>query len=254
MIERDKSCQFYGSNICGYAGSEGCETCFMNNISDKNDGRQSAYDAWQITRSYIPDDVDELHTGGKCRLCRKDEPNDADCYCLVDLAHPEPEHRKGMFFGFGKKVCSEIGSMLTVPVSACSECKRRMRMKDITQIGVWLLILAVAVVLMAIPSISAALSSLSPIIPACIMVAAAILGFFAGRACGNVVEKRAEEKTYTNLFEIPQLRRMQQFGWFALQDGGNGVPRASFKKSMPRPNMMIKERETDDDSVDNSAE
>ena len=136
MEYTNKDCELYGKNICSYVGSEGCETCFLKDFDGKKSSRNSAYEAWQITLGNIPAEVDELHTSKKCQFCI-DEPKDAECYGIIDMGHPEPEHRKGMFFGFGKKIRSEMGSMVSFPVACCKDCRRRYHTKDVLRIGVW---------------------------------------------------------------------------------------------------------------------
>lgn len=249
-MERRSDCKYKDSNMCSYVGSEGCETCFVNGMSDKKGEIDKAYEAWQVTRTYIPDDIDDVHTGTKCLLCRKEEPNDATCFAVADIAHPEPEYRRGMFFGFGKKVRSEIGSMLSVPVSCCDECKKRIRMRDWMQVGVWILSVVIGFVLMSIPGIAAPIAKVNELIPPAIVIIFAVGGYFVGKYAAVAVEKKAEEKTKVNVFEVPQMRRMEQFGWFALQKNGEYV-RLSFHKKKPREHMMIKPADTN--GVDNDA-
>ena len=130
MIERTKKdCKLLGTEICAYAGCEGCEKCFVSDRAYKKADMEEINESWKITLSYLPENVDELHTSDKCWLC-KGERRDASCFAVLDLGHPEPEYKKGMFFGFGKKVRAQIGSLLSLPIACCSKCRNRFRMME----------------------------------------------------------------------------------------------------------------------------
>ena len=86
MIERTKKdCKLLGTEICAYAGCEGCEKCFVSDRAYKKADMEEINESWKITLSYLPENVDELHTSDKCWLC-KGERRDASCFaCFSGL-------------------------------------------------------------------------------------------------------------------------------------------------------------------------
>ena len=98
MIERTmKDCKFIDTDICHYAGSGGCETCYVRDNVD-NPAFDNIAERWAETLSLIPDNIDEVHQSDHCLFCKGEHKNPTECYALADLANRKPEFKKGMFF------------------------------------------------------------------------------------------------------------------------------------------------------------
>lgn len=254
MIEKtNKDCKLIGTEVCEFAGSEGCERCYLSGINLKTIEEGKVNDNWLVTTSYLPDNVDDLHTAETCWLCKKEDKNKAECFAVIDLAHPEPEHKKGIFFGLGKKVRTSIGSLVQIPVCACKECRRRYRMRELILWGSLLLGLLVAILVVAIPSVESALAQVGWYLP--LLVFAAVIGVFAlaGYLCQRAYNNKASARTEFNLFNLPILSEMKWRGWFSIQGTGVDVPRVIFTNKKPRPNMRFKPKkcgQSEQNSVD----
>ena len=179
--KKNQNCEVYGTELCKYLGCDGCDMCVVGQLNERDkESKREIATAWETTLEYIPEHIDQLHEREECQFCKGERKNKRDCYAILDVGHPEPEYRKGMFFGYGKKVRSPIGSLLSVPISCCKKCKRRHRIKDFLKWGVTFLGIAIGTLLMVIPEINQALENISWIMPAAVFIAIVVLGYVAG--------------------------------------------------------------------------
>lgn len=247
-VERTRTnCPLLGSELCDFAGCEGCDKCFMAEPAKGSDP-QKLMDSWRVTLHYLPDDVDRLHTSDDCWFCKGEEKGKKGSYALVDLAHPEPAHMKGMFFGLGKKVRSHVGSLVQLPIGICPQCAQRMRMVNIIRWGCIALGLVLALVVGLVPAIANALSKVHFLLPLVAFVLLIVAGFVAGKLASANYQKKAEEKTEFDVFKLPYLSEMKSKGWFGLQDE-EGTPHIFLIKDKPRPHMMLKRVRTEEEGT-----
>lgn len=224
--EMKSECPIADTELCYWIGKNGCTPCYIRSIKDKDD-KMKALENWKVMLSNLPADIDSLHESDKCVLC-KGEPNDRECYASIDLAHPEPKAMKGMFFGFGKKVRTPVGSLVTVNMAACKKCRNKHFLMD-ALLWIFLLgMLVLAFILVSIPSFSTPMSNASPLYPVLFVVVLGVLGYFLGKSISTIYRKKINQEVKTDLTEITLINYMINKGWFYFQDN-KGVPKLFFK-------------------------
>lgn len=227
LQELKEECPIADSDLCGWAGKNGCVPCYIRGLRD-DDEKEKALKTWQVMLSNMPRDIDSLHKSEKCVLC-KGEPNDATCYASVDMAHPEPKAMKGMFFGFGKKVRTPIGSLATIHMASCDSCRKKVALLDA---WLWIFMAAfivLAFVLISIPAIVQPIVSASELLAVVFVVAVVFVGYLIGKSMTEAYRKKISEQVKVDPSEVPLIRMMKEKGWFFFQDN-KGLPRMFFKK------------------------
>jgi hypothetical protein len=211
-MPNNAQCRASDTELCRWIGKE-CEDCYIGGLKHKDDAEKMISD-FRVTLSLLPEDFDSLQ-GEECRFCMGDVKKPRAGYAVVDLAHSEPENRKGMFFGFGKKVRQRIGSLMPVTIAICKDCRRALRMVEYLK---WLVIAAfvgLAVGLCFIPEINAL-----PALPFGVIIAGFLVGYLLSRVVSDAYMKAKSKKTAFNVFDIPVCKQMQEAGWFTMQDSG----------------------------------
>jgi hypothetical protein len=225
-MAKNENCAVTDSVLCKWLNKD-CKDCYIHTLK-KDDDTDQMLKNFEVTLSLLPSEFDELQ-GETCSFCKGEKKNPRDGYAIVDLAHSEPEHKKGMFFGMGKKVRQRIGSMMPVSISICKECRRAFRMAEALK---WLSILVLgglSVVLLVVPSIGAAVSNVSAALPIGVILVAAALGYFLGKVLSAAYVKAQSRRMVLNVFDIPAGAEMKSKGWFTIQDDGE-VTRVLFSK------------------------
>lgn len=211
-MPKNEKCVVTDSTICKWLDKD-CKECYINEIKDDSEAKRVLED-FEVTLSLLPDDVDKLQSD-ECCFC-KNEPLKRACYATIDLGHKEPEHKRGMFFGIGKKVRQRIGSLLPVSISICAQCRKSFRIAEFLK---WLMILifgGIAVALCFIPAINA-----NPALPYGVILLGILIGYVAGKMASTIFVNKKSEKTRFNVFDIPVCAKMKENGWFTVQDEGS---------------------------------
>lgn len=235
-------CALKDTRLCDFAGCDGCDFCVFKNGVDKHNDPEKMAANWEVTLSYLPKDIDELHDTDTCVFCGK---NHADGYAELSLGHPEPEYKKGIILGLGKKVRTAVGSLADIPIAVCAECRRKMRMKDIIQLGGGTLVAAIAVAVMLIPGIEQALTGIGWAMPLAVFAGILAVGWSAVYIIGDQYQRKLAEKIHANPLEIPQIADAVARGWFPVPDAKKGFPRVNFVKHMPRKNFRYFKKDAD---------
>lgn len=236
-IERNRfDCQLMGTNLCDFIGCDGCDNCIFARGIDKHTDVETMINNWDVTLSYIPENIDELHESETCVFCGK---NHAEEFAELSLAHPEPENKRGMFFGFGRKVRMPIGSLIDVPIAVCKDCKRRIRMKDHIQIFGSLAIAAIAIIAVIIPGVETALTRIHWSLPILLFVAILGLGWLLVNYLANLQQKKLAEKIFADPLKIPQIADAINRGWFPMPEPKKGFARLAFAKKKKRVNFRF---------------
>ncbi|MEI6101158.1 MAG: hypothetical protein WCP73_04895 [Eubacteriales bacterium] len=225
--ELKSECPIADSELCNWTGKDGCMPCYIRTLK-YDEEKEKALKSWRVMLSNLPRDIDSLHESKKCVLC-KGEPNDTDCYATVDMAHPEPKTLKGMIFGFGKKVRTPVGSLVTIHMSSCNSCKKKITLMDS---WMWILLVgfvALAFVLVSIPAIVEPLININQLLPVLFVILLAVIGYVSGKSVTTSYRKKISSGVKTDLSEIPLIRMMLDRGWFYFQDN-KGQPKLFFKK------------------------
>jgi hypothetical protein len=225
-MAKNEKCAVTDSVLCKWLNKD-CKDCYINAMK-KDDEVGEMLRNFEVTLSLLPADFDSLQ-GDTCCFCKGEPKNPADGYAVVDLAHSEPEHKKGMFFGLGKKVRQRIGSMMPVSISICKTCRASLRMVEMFK---WLSILVfvgISVGVLCVPSIGTAVSGVSAALPIGIVLVAAAIGYFVGKVLSAGFVKVRSGRMVFNVFDIPVGAEMKQKGWFTIQDDGE-VTRVLFSK------------------------
>ncbi len=210
-MPKNEQCVVTDSDICKWINKD-CEDCYLKAIKDDSETKKVLED-FQVMLSLLPDDFDRLQ-GDECCFC-KGEPRKRAGYATVDLAHKDPEHKRGMFFGMGKKVRQRIGSLIPVSVSICRDCRRNFRLAELLK---WLMMLVfggIGLGLCFLPAVNA-----NPILPYAVILGGILVGYIAGKIFSAVYVDKKSAKTHFNVFDVPVCAEMKDKGWFTVQDEG----------------------------------
>jgi hypothetical protein len=223
---KNENCVVTDSSICKWIDKD-CSNCYIGGMKNQDD-RKDALNNFEAMLSLLPDNFDDL-SGEKCAFCRKD-PRPRAGYALIDLGHKDPESKRGMFFGLGKKVRRRIGSLVPMNISICKECRSSIRRYEAIK---WLSIAFFAtlgIVLVAVPGINLGFDLANSMIPYLIVIAGGVVGYFAGKFIAKQFIKAKSRQMYTNIFEIPVCAQMQERGWFLVQENSGIVTRYIFSR------------------------
>lgn len=208
-MPKNEKCVVSDSTICKWIDKE-CTACYLNNMKDDSEAKKVLED-FEVTLSLLPEDFDSLQSD-TCCFC-KGEPGQRHSFANIDLAHKDPEHKRGMFFGIGKKVRQRIGSMLPVSISICKQCRRNFRVYESLK---WLMIIVfggIGLGLCFIPVINE-----NPFLPYVAILVGILIGYIAGKILSAAYVNKKSAQTRFNVFEIPVCAEMQEIGWFPVQD------------------------------------
>jgi len=236
-MAKNENCVVTDTSVCKWLNKD-CKDCYINKMKHDDD-RQDALTGFEVLLSMLPDDFDSLG-GEKCVFCKKD-PKPRAGYALIDLGNKDPESKRGMFFGIGKKVRQRIGSMVPMSLSICKDCRRTFRLYE----GIkWLSVvafLALAIILVSIPSTSISVSETTSMMPYFIVIGGAVVGYFVGKLITMRFIRAKAKQTYVNIFDIPVCGQMQERGWFLIQDTGEITRYIFSKKPMIRKTAGLKQ-------------
>jgi len=244
-MAKNENCVVTDSAICKWIDKD-CEKCYIDSMKHDDD-RRDALKGFEVMLSLLPDDFDSI-SGEKCALCKKD-PKPRAGYALIDLGHKDPESKKGMFFGIGKKVRRRIGSLIPMNISVCKDCRRSLRLYEAIK---WLSILAFAalgIVIVTLPGTSIGFDSASSVLPYVIVIAGGAVGYFGGKLFAKLFINAQRSKMYVNIFETPVGAQMKERGWFLVQEGAEITRYIFARKPMLRKIGTLKQlvNEKDDD-------
>lgn len=245
-MAKNENCVVSDSTLCRWMNCD-CNNCYINAFKSDSDAKKALSD-FEVTLSLLPGDFDDLQ-GDKCCFC-KGEKRQRVGYALIDLAHSEPESKKGAFFGLGKKVKQRIGSLMPLSVSICKECKRGFKLAESIK---WLSIVAfvaIAIGIMMIPSVSDATINVNPALPYGIVLLGFLIGYTVGKIVSDRYIKAKSEKIRFNVFEIPVCTEMKNNGWFTMQDDGPVTRLIYSKKSHTRKMKYIKQEDETQEKED----
>lgn len=233
----NENCGIRGSNLCWkFADSVGCAGCYLGEVK-KDKETTEAKKRWDETLALLPRDIDALGNGSECLFCAGDDIEPADGYALLEMANPDPYFEKGVIFGYGKKVRSPVGSLVSVPVRIGRRCRHAYRMVEVIQIGWLIAMFALSLILMAVPPIADPMADLSPLLPVVFVVLMTVGGYYLGRNLSLwYVERRSAEVKF-DLERIPLIRAMLGRGWYFFQVN-HGLPRLSFTKKKPHTRLF----------------
>lgn len=213
-MAKNENCVISDSSVCVWLDKP-CSECYVDKLKT-NDDKEKVLSDFEVMLSLIPNDFDELQ-GEECQFCKGRKKSRAG-YALIDLGHSEPEHKKGAFFGLGKKIRQRIGSLLPVNISICRDCRRALRLVDSIK---WLFIVgmvALAVGLLFVPEINKAVAYADSPLPYVIVIGGGVLGYLLGKVTSAAYLKAKSESICFNVFDIPICAKMKEMGWFTVQD------------------------------------
>jgi hypothetical protein len=211
-MPKNAQCHVSDSELCRWIDKD-CGDCYIDGLKHKDDSEKMLSD-FRVTLSLLPEDFDTLQ-GDECGFCKGETKKPRAGYAIIDLAHSEPESKKGMFFGLGKKVRQRIGSLMPVSISICRSCRRNLRMAEYLKWIVVAALVGLAIGLCFIPAINAI-----PALPYGVVIAGFLAGYLLSRLVSDAYMKAKSRETAFNVFEIPVCRKMQEAGWFVMQDSG----------------------------------
>jgi hypothetical protein len=225
-MAKNENCVVTDSSLCKWIDKD-CSECYVGSMKNDED-KEEVLKNFEVMLSMLPDNFDDL-SDEKCSFCRKD-PRPRAGYALIDLGHKDPESKRGMFFGLGKKIRRRIGSLIPLNISVCKECRSALRRYDFIK---WLSIAffaAIGIAIVAVPSDIPIFNVSSSLFPYLIVIAGVALGYFLGKLFAKLFIKAKSRYMYTNIFEIPVCAEMREIGWFLVQDNSGNVTRYIFSK------------------------
>lgn len=218
-LTEDDDCPIEKSELCYWLAEGDCDKCYVSKVKDP-DTRLGMAKNWKIMLSNLPENVDDLGNSETCVFC-KGEPNKTDCYATLDLAHPDPPAKKGLIFGFGKKVRIPVGSMFALKLACCKKCRNKMRMANLASGIIFVIMIAVGLLLGCLPDGPAyAAGGENILLMAFIyIVGFAVGGFFLGKAIGKQLTKNLAKTVKSDPREIPMVAEMFANRWFIYDSG-----------------------------------
>lgn len=227
-----EDCGIRGSNLCWkFAGAGGCESCVLSG-SKRDKETAEAKQRWDETLALLPRDIDSLAGGEECLLCAGDEHEPADGYALLEMANIDPYYEKGIIFGYGKKVRSPVGSLVSVPVRVGKKCRRAYRMVEFIQISWPILMFALSLLLLAVPQIGRPMGELFPLLPVVFVLLMVVAGYYLGRNLSLWYVERHADSVHFDLANVPLIKAMLNRGWYFFQVN-HGLPRLTFTRKKP---------------------
>ena len=214
-MKNDK-CAISDSSLCKWIGKD-CKECYINSFR-KDDEAEKSLEVFEAMLLLLPESFDDLQSE-ECCFC-KGEKNKRVRYANINLGHSEPEYKKGMFFGLGKKVRQRIGSLMPLSISICKECRRNFRMIEAIKWISIIVFMAIAILVVTIPPIGPMINEVSAALPYGVLIAGGLIGYIVGKVAADRYMMVKSRKTVFNVFDIPVCADMQRRGWFALQDDG----------------------------------
>ena len=241
-----KHCPISDSELCDWLGKKGCYQCYISTLKTETQ-KTDALERWKVTLSYLPDNIDDLHTSDECQFCKDEKPEKAQYYATFEMAHPEPYAEKGMILGFGKKVRTPVGSLLTIQAAIGKECKKAFRMADVLQLGTFIGFMAAAFMMLMIPQLGQTMASWTPLMPYIFIALMLVAGYFLGRNLASAYIRKAKQKVKIDLSEIPLIKQMLNLGWFFFQTGSDGMPKVFFHKEKTYDRIVRPRNDEDED-------
>lgn len=230
LKKKNTKCDIQDSSLCRWLNKKECSKCYVMELADRE--QTEALKRWEVTQSLLPNDIDKLHLSETCQFCTHD-PLPKFYYATVDFAHAEPETTKGMFFGFGKKVRTKIGSLLPLSIACCRRCRRVFFMVDFIKFSIPAVFLVIGILLMLIAPVANALAA------TLFMAVMFLIGLLAVRLYSSYYIRRKMKDVRLNVFKIPLVAKMKDIGWFVLQDEGE-VTKMVFTKNKFHQARMLK--------------
>lgn len=233
-----KECCICDSELCYWLGDKGCSNCYISTLKSDEE-KQKALENWKIMLSNLPENIDELHESDDCVLC-KGTPGKGKYYAAADMAHPDPESKKGMILGFGKKVRVPVGSLFTLKLKACKECRRSIALIDYSFLITLVIFIAAGLITVSVPTVTDALLAINDFMTIAVLAIFIAGGYGIGKLFSYLFRKKAEARMNIDLKDIPLVRRMLANRWFFFQEN-KGIPKIFFSKKKDFKNIFRKE-------------
>lgn len=234
----EEKCPARGSDLCWkFASSEkGCEACYVRGLRE-NYAKDEACAQWEQTVRLLPPDIDTLSSSKTCLFCAGDEKEPADGYAVIDMANPEPAHYKGIIFGYGKKVRTPVGSLVSLHVAVGKKCRKAFRTVEVIQIGWVIGMVVLAFVMLSIPAIAQPMVNAFVLLPVIFLALMAGAGYALGRYQAMAYMRRKSSEVNFDVGTIPEVAAMLNRDWYFFQTD-HGMPRMSWSKKLGFPGLL----------------
>ena len=233
-VERNRyECPIRNSELCEYIGCDGCESCVFEDGMSKSSDPDLMMNNWVVTLSHLPRNVDDIHNSEICAICGQKK---TECYGELMLAHPEPEYKKGMIFGMGKKVRASIGSLIELPIACCKSCKWKIRLRDILHFGGAVVSLGLGLLVMYVLSLCGVQTN--SVLSTLVFLGASGIFWLIFWLIGRAYQKHLQKRIYANPLDIPMVEDLLKRGWFPIPEVKKGRPaKLHFMKNKVRRNF-----------------
>lgn len=215
----EQECPIKNSELCYWLAEGECYKCYANKVKDFGT-REGMARNWKIMLSNLPENVDDLGNSETCVFC-KGEPNKTECYATMDLAHPDPPAKKGLIFGFGKKVRIPVGSMFSLKLACCKKCRNKIRFAYLSSALIFIIMIAVGFLLGCLPGgpAYAAGEENTLVIALIYIIGFAVGGHFLGKAIGKKIMAHTAKVVNLDPRKIPTVAEMFANRWFIFDNG-----------------------------------
>ena len=169
----------------------------------------------QNLKELLPDgSISPLHESKECLFCAGLDVGLREYYAITDLAHVEPKTTKRNVIGM--EVDSEVGTILPVEIACCSRCKKNHQTANAIPILTMIATIILGIILLGLKPYNQWLVSVNEILPVVFFILLIPIGYFLGQLFRISYINKKSKRTIFDIFEIPMLKKMREFGWFSL--------------------------------------
>lgn len=214
-IYTNTACRLYNTEYCRMLHMASCDSCTVASRSKVS--MDELVNDLDGLKALMPEDgIEELFITNSCVLCKKQEPNPRTWYGLLDLGNHEPKREGTNFLGIKTKL--RTGSLLPVQLAACDDCKKRF-MKLEYVVPLWVAGTGiVSIILLSYRPIREFLMAFGAAVPFALFVTVMLAALGIGMFLKKSRLKRYALLTHLDVMEIEKLKKLQELGWFELNE------------------------------------
>ena len=224
-------CLIKNAELCTMMGQK-CEKCEVRRM--KPHQQKELLNVYETMLTLLPEGgISALKDSKQCLLCKDGTVREKTCYAAFEMGHEEPKSMKRSVIGI--KVKQRIGSLLTLAVASCTRCRILYLLRAWLGIIAAIVFFAAGILGFALAGFREAISAAYEGMPYVWLSGFVVLGIIAGYLTKYFYTKAISDKVCLDLYEIAQIRKMRDKGWFMLSEvDGRGKQSVIFIKKPGR--------------------
>jgi len=224
-------CPLYGTKYCSALNMQGCEKCV---VTDANaEGVKRDVDA---VLSLLPEGgIFPFFGTDECMLCKGEKKNRAACYGIAEIGNPYPKRERTNMLGMKTKAV--VGSILSLQLSCCKDCRRRYGAVANRHITLTLIAAAVMIGLLNFKPVGEAIANVSMALPPILFLGVVLGTWLISRASRKKLMEKYSDMTYLNIFDIPGVDELKKRYWFEMS-AGKDISRLIFSKEPLKQGLL----------------